>query len=509
MLMAALAEYSIMYSFEFVAPDLETKLFFSKIEYIGIVSFPVLWLSFAQNYIRTENKNLIPKKIVGILWIIPAVTLILAWTNNSHDAVWSNAALKKTGSLQILTWNHGFWFWIYISYAYLLILTGAGLLLNKIRKSKSKMNTQVALVLLGLSVPLVFNLMYIFGYSIGPIEDPTPLAFSASGIIFAVNMRLHDFFHVIPIAQHTIIENLDDGIIVLDKKDQIIDVNPAARTFISQNAENFSGKNLSSINVFQDDKYKLLLEKDEGKTEVQILRNEHLHFFIIQFKHLYDQRKRKVGRLIVIKDITSKKKNEQNELLMHELNHRTKNNLMMISSLIQIKSNSLGDGCNLSDLIHQIDTIRLVYEKLSYSGDTSRVNLKNYIQSILLTVFGATGNRISIEIMIEDISLNIRTALPIGLIINEIATNTVKYGIIPQKVLTFNITLSKDLSSNQYLMSISNSGNPFPEYIDFDKTSTMGLRLMSSLAKQINGTIGLMRHPHPEYILKFPINIAI
>ncbi len=195
----------------------------------------------------------------------------------------------------------------------------------------------------------------------------------------------------------------------------------------------------------------------------------------------------------------------EKEYLMAELNHRVKNNLAVISSLISLKNDSIGDNIDLSDIKFQIDAVRIVHEKLYRSSDITQINIGDYIQDLLVTIFSSfTRRRVTVENTIGDISLPTKTAVSIGLIVNEIATNAIKYGFTEEEEALFTVDLRKNDKENEYVLFLSNSGRPFPEDIDLDNPDTLGLRLISALTEQLNGTIELNRAPEPEFTIRFP-----
>jgi len=91
------------------------------------------------------------------------------------------------------------------------------------------------------------------------------------------------------------------------------------------------------------------------------------------------------------------------------------------------------------------------------------------------------------------------------LLVNEIATNAIKYGFTPDEEARFTVALTKDQKNRQYILTLSNSGNPFPEKVKLEHPSTLGLQLVSTLVQQIGGTIELQKQPHPVFTIRFPL----
>ena len=196
---------------------------------------------------------------------------------------------------------------------------------------------------------------------------------------------------------------------------------------------------------------------------------------------------------------------EEKDYLMGEINHRVKNNLAIISSLIHLKDSALGDTVDLSDIENQITAISLVHEKLYKSESITHIEFKDYIQDLLTTVFSSfTKKRVAIENSIGDISLPTKTAVTLGLIINEIATNAIKYGFTSDSETIFTVAMEKDTMEQRYILTLANTGNPFPPEVDLDHPTTLGLRLISALVGQLKGRIELERTPHPVFTFRFP-----
>jgi len=205
-------------------------------------------------------------------------------------------------------------------------------------------------------------------------------------------------------------------------------------------------------------------------------------------------------------DITDRKKAEEEEdILMRELNHRVKNNLLMISSLVKLKNTALPDSIDLSDISHQIDAIRIIHEKLYRAGAIASLNLKDYIRDLLTTIFASFSiEEVRIDTEVEDFFFSTKSTVSLGLLINEVATNAIKYGFIPGEEAVFTIKLWRNTDDQSCTLILSNSERPFPEAVDLHNPETLGLRLIGILAEQIGGTVSLKKSPHTEYSLRFP-----
>ncbi len=216
----------------------------------------------------------------------------------------------------------------------------------------------------------------------------------------------------------------------------------------------------------------------------------------------------------MIEDITALRETEEElqealqekDYLMKELNHRVKNNLHMISSLVNLKDSALGSEVDLSDIKHQINAIEIIHDKLSGMDDMSKVNLKEYLLDILTMIFSDYSRmKVHIEEEIEEVTLPAKTSVPLGLITNEIATNAVKYGFTEEEQAVFTVSFSRDEDAGHYVLVLSNTGRPFPEEVNFDSADSLGLHLIQALVQQLGGTVELRKTPTPVFTIRFPI----
>ncbi|MFP4012262.1 MAG: PAS domain S-box protein, partial [Spirochaetaceae bacterium] len=225
---------------------------------------------------------------------------------------------------------------------------------------------------------------------------------------------------------------------------------------------------------------------------------------------------KRVGLAMVV-DVTERKEAEKQlkaalrakDHVMSELNHRVKNNLAMVLSLIHLKQAVLGDAVDLSDIASQINAIRFIHEKLQHSEDTSRIDFGTYAADVVRSVISAGGDGggtgAEIDIGIDDVVLPTKVATTLGLILNELAMNAVKHGFTPDTDKRFGLRMETDEGSNEYVLVVSNTGRAFPDNIDIEQPNTLGLQLVTALTDQLGGSLELEHSPHPVFTIRFPI----
>ncbi len=196
---------------------------------------------------------------------------------------------------------------------------------------------------------------------------------------------------------------------------------------------------------------------------------------------------------------------DEKEYLLREINHRVKNNLAMITSLISIKQMALGDKVDLSDLTNQIHAIRIVHEKL-YESDDASIGFREYSRGLLNEIFSAASiGDVLIDIDVPPISLPVKTVIPLGLILNELATNAVKHGFNTLSRHRLSLRMSCDQGSGTCSLTIANSGNSFEGKLEDHTPGSVGLQLVRTLVNQIQGSISLEKEPETAFTIRFPV----
>ena len=216
-----------------------------------------------------------------------------------------------------------------------------------------------------------------------------------------------------------------------------------------------------------------------------------------------------LGSITAMALINSKSKKQledalmEKDILMKEMNHRIKNNLLMVSSLIRLKNQALEGAADLSDIESRIDSIRLLHEYLYKNDRINYINLEEYIRRIISSVIDIGEKKVKLNFICDDIHLLSQKAAPVGLIVNELVTNAVKYAGIGNDPLDISVNAQSDSINNICRITVSNDGKPFPEDISIDNPNTFGLRLIYSLVDQLGGTMDLQKEPYPVFTFRF------
>lgn len=198
---------------------------------------------------------------------------------------------------------------------------------------------------------------------------------------------------------------------------------------------------------------------------------------------------------------------QSKDSLMRELNHRVKNNLNILSSLINLKDSETEE--DLSDIRLRIEAIGLVHEKLHQYDELRLISVREYLQDLLEALFSSlTSREVRIVNEVTDVTTEPDIAVPLGLIVNEIATNAIKHGFRPEEEARFTVSLTSGEGESGDILVLSNTGNPFPEDFDLKGADTLGFQLITGLVHQLGGTIELQKAPAPVFTIRIPGGIS-
>jgi diguanylate cyclase (GGDEF)-like protein/PAS domain S-box-containing protein len=307
----AIGEWSLGYTFELASANLAAQILWAKIEYLGIAFTSVAWFAFALEYTNRRDargKAYLTRRAMIALSILPLITLALVWTNEWHGLIWSAVRVDTHAGFAMLDLTHGIWFWILIAYSYLLLFLGTlGLIEHAIHLPRFYRG-QTGALLLGAVIPWLANAIYVLGLSPFPHLDLTPIAFALSAIVIAWGIFRRNLLDLVPVARNTLIESMHDGVIVIDARERVVDINPAALKMLERAASETIGR--SVVQVFAA--WRNLIERyhdapadHEFIIEAQVAAQR---VFEIRVTPLFDQRHRLTGRLFNLRDITERRR---------------------------------------------------------------------------------------------------------------------------------------------------------------------------------------------------------
>lgn len=304
--MLAAAIFSLGYVLQLISNELSGQILATDIQYVGIVALPVAWFAFSLRYIGYE-KWLTSRNLL-LLAIIPSVTVVLTWTNSFHSLMWQGRHLESSGPFVIIAKTYGPWFWVHTLYSYVLIILGMLVLVQRLFRPPRLYREQSIALLISVVVPLGWNVVYVFNLAPMYRIDLTPSAFTVSGLAMAWGLFRLRLFDIIPMARDAVIENISDGVIVLDTQNRLIDINPAAQRIIGYSLSDVIGQPFARVLPQQPE----LVERSnvrmvEALLEIVIEKGETRYYYELHISPIYGRHGRFTGRFVILHDVTEHK----------------------------------------------------------------------------------------------------------------------------------------------------------------------------------------------------------
>jgi PAS domain S-box-containing protein len=523
--------WALMYAFEYAATDIESKIFWSKLSYFGIVYCAVSFFFFSFEF--SYKFRYVKKRLIVILYSISTLFILSPFTNGMHHLHWKNYyVIPETNATGYV---YGPLFWIFFAFTYFLLISATVNIISVFFRFSRFYRPQIILILIASLLPLAGNLIYVFHLNPVPGFDWTPFTFLITGVLIAINISYYKMFDLVPFGRNKLIDKIPDAIFIIDRSGMIADCNPAISQFADLDHKTLIGRQVNEVFPEWENLIREFSENDECQTVLSQDLNGEVKHFELTSSAIYDPNRQKKGRLVVVKDITKyvvaeEKIQEANDLLKSEIQekeiliedldsfshtvaHDLKNNLGIIVSASELIKSGTGelpkeDLLELAEMIHlsATQTIHITRELLTLasvrkeeikfapvdmrkivSGSMSRLKLmireKGAIVSIPETWPTVTGY----EAWLEEVMTNY-------------ISNAIKYGGNPPKIaLGFD-----ELPDNRVKFWVKDNGKGLSEsdismlFHKFTRLNTLrieghglGLSIVKRIIEKLNGEVGV------------------
>ena len=302
----ALTEWLFFYTLQISGADLQTKVLFGELKYIGVATTPLIWFFFATQFANRDTQNLTPRWMAALA-IVPVLTSILSVTTRWHGLFWSNPQLVQVGNFSDFSVSYGPWYWVHVAYSYLLIFAGTILVFGSLRHRQGLHRNQAMALILSVLAPWFGNILYFSGFNPIPYLDLTPFAFTITVLLMTWAILGFRLVELAPIARDLIVDEMKDGMIVIDAQGQIIDLNPAAGQMIGLSSSKGIGKPIAGVLAAWPELVERYRNVTDTLEEIPVGVGR---WFELQISPLHDKRKQFLGRVIVLRDITTRKEIE-------------------------------------------------------------------------------------------------------------------------------------------------------------------------------------------------------
>jgi signal transduction histidine kinase len=418
-LMFATAYWALTSALHVSVESDRVRVSLAQLQYIGISAVAPLWLLFASQYARA--RWLTDQVSRTLLWVIPAVTVLMAFSNGWHHLLWADIRSVPRAGGTALVYVHGPWFWIAVVFNYCALLAGTILIFNALRRFPPPHRRQSVFIMTGAVLPWVGNALYISG-RLPAGFDVTPIGFAASGTLLLWGFYRHRLFGLVPIARDVVIDSMDDAIVVLDHQRHIVDLNPAA-TRIAGCPPDSVGRAIEQAVPWWTRAF-----TDGGESGLPAVIAAHGRFLEIEVKAVRDGQERFAGWLVIARDISARRKaeRERRELERRMLEQQKLESLSVLAGGVAHDFNNLLTGilgnAELLSMAHADNpglrksataivigaqrAADLVSKMLAYAGEgrviAEQVNLDELVREMIELLQASTARHCTLEYTASD-----------------------------------------------------------------------------------------------------------
>ncbi|MEO8794450.1 MAG: histidine kinase N-terminal 7TM domain-containing protein [Daejeonella sp.] len=296
-LMISISEWAVGAGLELFSIDLESKLFWTFISYIGIIVLPPSYLIFCLKF--TGKDYWLKRWHILLLFVVPVISLIAIALNSYHHQYYTTLIIEKLGPLTVLNIKGGIFYKIFISYFYILLVWGFAVLVSAYRDASHIHKNQYKIILFGAFLPWLANSTYLLGYQ--PYNlDITPFAFTFSVLILAYGLRKYKIFKLIPAGLTQAIEQMTDGVIIINNSLIVNYVNKSISGLFSENPVKLGYPLSNSLN--DQELLEFIAKGETSRKEIKYFDN----YYETTATPLYDHNL-VTGTVIIVRDITTAK----------------------------------------------------------------------------------------------------------------------------------------------------------------------------------------------------------
>ena len=482
---------------------LSNKLFWDNISYIAIVIFPISWIFFVLDYSgKSKNKN---KSLIIFTSSFSLITLLIVWTNQYHHLFRREIFLMEISEVIVFGKTYGPLFWLFIIYFYSLMIIGVILLFQSFNLSSSINRKQKITFIVAIFVTWAASLTHVSQIIIAPV-DLTSVSFSIMGVVLLVGITKYQLLDIVPVAYMNVFKNINDGIIVLGRLNQIIEINPLMEKILGVENNKICGKYLGQISDKWPELnkgYMHLLSKSHY-SKINLIKGKKTYEMSIS--NIFDSRNFLIGYLITFNDITIRKKMEDKLIKSNKQIGDLNETLQVINKILRHDLLNKLTIMKSALWLYEEKNDKTLLDKLDRSID-SGIELIERIRDLESFVIGKGElTQISIKKIAEEVSNSMHIPIKINgdataladQVLYSVFENIIRNAIIHGKTDRIDIDISsKDKTCE---IRITDYGKGIPEFIKDNifeeglsygesKGSGLGLFIVKKTIERYDGSI--------------------
>lgn len=312
--------WAVTYSLELWSTDLQTMLFWLKLEYLAIAFLPPAIIFFIKVF--TSKQQFYFKPHYAVVFIIPIITVYLVGSNDPQHIYYKSLSVDHRGTFPTLRIEPAYWYYIFIVHFYATLSWSIFSLLTAFKRVDQIYRKQKNVILYAIIIPWIFNMLYRIHIEPDENIDLTPFAFIATSIIISFGLLRYKLLDIIPASREKIFESMQDGVLVLDADDKVIDRNTQIESILPLMKDKIVGSSVAELFPAAKNLQDAVLLRKKNTIEIAVEDNHNHRYYEIDINILSDRKADYGGCILIFDNITQQKKDAMALVGLNELKDR-------------------------------------------------------------------------------------------------------------------------------------------------------------------------------------------
>jgi signal transduction histidine kinase len=339
-LMGMLATWLLVYTAGLLTTTPALRLLLDRAEWSVIVAVPLFWFAFALEY--TGFEDVLSKETIAFLALVPIVTIFVIWTNGEHGLLWRDVAVRTVDGMTLVDHELGPWFWVILTYGVGLIAAGVALQLRLILRSDDLYTDQALALVVAFSIPTLVLLIDVLEMTPANMPELTPFTLLGSGVALGYSFVRSELLSAVPatrrIGRDTVLENMHDGVLVVDGTGTIVDANPIVQRIFRSSEAELVGTSLTDLCRTWD------IDLPTAGESFEVSLGDANRTYEVTISRIDDRSVHDPGRVLVFRDMTVRYRHKQQlQVLNRVLRHNLRNDVTAIVGQVEHVRNQTTD----------------------------------------------------------------------------------------------------------------------------------------------------------------------